>query len=113
MTIDFSLERSTKYQELMPDPFETQTPAPLRYTARLGKKRRANTAVARKKSLRLCLSASPVGQKGSQVSSIAPQVRRSRGKAQFTEKLMLCQADHNKVLPEEEVKCPKQTGYKC
>lgn len=39
-----------------------------RHPARLGPSRRANTAVARKKSLRLCLSASPVEQKGSQVS---------------------------------------------
>ena len=45
----------------------TQTPTPLRRPARLGKKRRTNTTVARKKSLRSCLSASPVGKKGSQV----------------------------------------------
>jgi hypothetical protein len=44
----------------------TQTPTPLRCPARLGKKRRTNTPVARKKLLCLCLSGSPLGKQGSQ-----------------------------------------------
>ena len=47
---------------------QDQISTPLRRPARLGNKRGTSTRGARKKSLRLCLSASLVGKEGSQVS---------------------------------------------